>query len=112
MQNILKDRTVEEIVEELLKEAINDFDMAKASAGREVSFSYWFRDELTHTLQAERQRCEEMVEEVKKNITDTKAFDVLLNQREQCDEDGIMVRVSRQALDEILEALTHPNNTK
>ena len=36
--------------EDLLKEAINDFDMAKASAGRKVSFSYWFRDEITKAL--------------------------------------------------------------
>lgn len=52
------ERTVDEVVGELLKEAINDFDMAKASAGREVSFSYWFRDEITKLLLAERQRAE------------------------------------------------------
>lgn len=40
----------EDRINEMLKEAINDFDMAKASAGREVSFSYWFRDVMKTTL--------------------------------------------------------------
>lgn len=40
----------EKLVEGLLKEAKNDFDLAKASAGREVSFSYWFREEIAKAL--------------------------------------------------------------
>lgn len=47
---VIHQNHIEEIVSGLLKEAINDFDMAKASAGREVSFSYWFREEVTKAL--------------------------------------------------------------
>ena len=94
------ERTVEEIVEELLKEAINDFDMAKASAGREVSFSYWFRDELTQTLQTERQRCEEMVEAERERIYN------YLATRDLPDEDGCSpVLTAREMAVELKQAL-------
>ena len=67
-------REVEEVVESLLKEAINDFDMAKASAGREVSFSYWFKEEITkafhHQLQKAREDAQAEYKQFVLNVLD------------------------------------------
>ena len=60
-------------------------------------------DWLTQTLKAERQRCEE--------ITSMPAFKHLQDYK-QLDEDGVLVEVSRQAIDEIVQALTQPNKPK
>ena len=61
------------------------------------------QDWLTQTLKAERQRCEE--------ITSMPAFKHLQDYK-QLDEDGVLVEVSRQAIDEIVQALTQPNKPK
>jgi hypothetical protein len=69
---------VKNIVEELLKEAINDFDIAKASAGREVSFSYWFRDEITKALTTygnarELEGAKEVLKKIDEGVEDYKS---------------------------------------
>lgn len=90
---------IEEMVEELLKEAINDFDMAKASAGREVSFSYWFRDEMTKALtQAHQAGRDEAVERIRKNYIEP------VPEANGSDIDDYM-RGYNQALDNTIKAL-------
>lgn len=51
--------------------------------------------------QLELRELKELVEE----IINSPAFENLENEQQRCDEDGVMVQVSRQALNETLQAI-------
>lgn len=81
-----------------LQEQIEEIFKFQTHAGHEVVV-----DALIDLISSE---CERARGEAFSKISATPAFEALKDQR-QADEDGIMVLVSRQALDEIIASLTH-----
>ncbi len=65
----------------------------------------WALDIRDFFKKQHHQQLQKAREEERERIASIKAVEILKNQQEQCDQDGIMVRVSRQALDELLDEL-------
>ena len=101
MTNKQPERSIEDIVEEYKAMCVND-DTCRSGYSLTIDMEL-LSEKLTQTLKAERQRCEE--------ITSMPAFKHLQDYK-QLDEDGVLVEVSRQAIDEIVQALTQPNKPK
>ena len=85
------ERSVEEIVDDLMESLLNNY-----VAFDTTDEMFKFKEELTQTLQAERQKREEVVREERRRLLKLIA--------ENCNDQSTVY--------DVIEALTQPNNPK